>query len=182
MCINALFHRSRFSGLSAGGCEVVRKISFAIIFVFISVIITVPLYAQDNDDYEMLKSYKLPTEAIMLQDTELIDGIRYYQDDMFTGITYELYANKQLMRVQSFKDGVLHGPTYVWYPAGQPQMAANYRNGRVNGRFRGWYMHGSILYDMVIGNRGYAGDYIEADGRGDSTADIDEEREGTDND
>ncbi|HNX38274.1 MAG TPA: hypothetical protein PKI15_07950 [Candidatus Cloacimonadota bacterium] len=132
----------------------------------------------NNDDFDLVKGYQLPETAVPLSDVQEVvvlpqgatqadmrDAPRYmkYENKLFTGTTYERYDNGKLARVQNFKDGILDGPSYVWYPNGVPQMYVNYRHGQLNGRFLGWYMHGGILYDMVINNSGYAGDFIDDD-------------------
>ena len=115
-------------------------------------------------------------------ETQLVAGQRIYRGEPFSGLAYESYPNRKLARVQSFKAGLADGPNYVWYPGGEPQMYVNYKAGRLNGRFLGWYMHGGIIYDMVINDNGYAGDYIDQDGQGYDAGVEDTEREGTDND
>lgn len=140
------------------------------------------LPAQMLEDYQLLKSYTLPDTAIALSETVEQGDLRLYQGSAFSGLTYERYANRRLSRIQSWKNGILDGPSYVWYQGGEPQMSVNYRRGKINGRFLGWYMHGGILYDMIINDKGYAGDNVTDDGSRDAGGDTEDEQEGTDND
>ena len=140
------------------------------------------LSAQIVEDYQLLKSYTLPDTAVAASETVEQAGMRLYRGLPFSGITYELYANQRLSRIITWKNGVQDGPSYVWYPGGEPQMSVNYRRGKIHGRFLGWYMHGGILYDMVINDKGYAGDNISDDGSREAGGDVEDEREGSDND
>ena len=140
------------------------------------------LSAQIVEDYQFLKAYTLPDTAIAFSETVEQGDLRLYQGLPFSGVTFERYANRRLSRIQSWKNGILDGPSYVWYQGGEPQMSVNYRRGKINGRFLGWYMHGGVLYDMIINDKGYAGDNISDDGSREAGGDTEDEQEGTDND
>lgn len=152
------------------------------LFIFTVLLAWLPLKAQSGEEYQYLTKYSLPDTAVALSETQLVAGQRIYRGEPFSGLAYERYPNRKLARVQSFKAGLADGQNYVWYPGGEPQMYVNYKAGRLNGRFLGWYMHGGIIYDMVINDNGYAGDYIDQDGQGYDAGVEDTEREGTDND
>lgn len=159
----------------------------------------------NNDDFDYVKAYRLPENAVphselVMQkqvvppqpaDSPLLpvvysamhpEELVTYQGKPFTGTSYELYENKQPSRLQTFKDGILHGPSYVWYPNGAPQMYVNYRYGLLNGRFLGWYMHGGVLYDMVINNSGYGGDFIGDDRSAEEGGDSEQDGDAPDKD
>jgi antitoxin component YwqK of YwqJK toxin-antitoxin module len=141
------------------------------------------LPAQSNrDEFNLLKQYELPSHAVELGQLRLEEGVHYQGSEPFSGIAYEAYPNRQLLRVVNLSAGLQHGPMYIWYPDGTPQMSANYRQGRLHGRFLGWYANGGIIYDMVINSGGYAGDFIEDD-RAQAAEDTgDAEREGSTSD
>ncbi len=157
------------------------------LLVYLALAACAGLKAQpNNDDFDFVRAYKLPDNAVPHEDLVAVmpdksgqgtaaasvrdaaqardtEKILTYKGQPFSGVAFEHYDNHQLSRVQTYKNGVLDGPSYVWYPNGAPQMYVNYRAGLLNGRFLGWYMHGGVLYDMVINNQGYAGDFIGDD-------------------
>ncbi|MBW6513161.1 MAG: hypothetical protein K0B87_00175 [Candidatus Syntrophosphaera sp.] len=122
------------------------------------------LAAQSNQaEYDLVKTFKLPQAAVPLSELNQKEEVYMKDGTPFTGIAYERFENKRLARLLSLYKGLQHGPMYLWYPDGSPQMSANYRQGRLNGRFLGWYRHGGVIYDMVINQTGYAGDYVSDD-------------------
>lgn len=166
---------TRVSGLLLAARSRIRLLA-VLLFIFAGVLHGPALFAQANsEEFILVKSYKLPESAVPFSYLKEVNNAAdlavkpmQYQGELFSGLSYELYKNKALSRVQTYKAGILDGPSYVWYPDGNPQMYVNYRHGALSGRFMGWYMHGGILYDMVINSGGYAGDYIEDERSADS--------------
>ena len=136
-----------------------------LLLVFVFTALTGVLGAQSNsEEYSQVKSYILPPTAVPISETTMDGDLHLREGKAFSGLVYERFANGRLSRVLSLVKGLQQGPTYLWYPDGNPQMSANYRGGKLQGRFLGWYANGGIIYDMVINNGAYAGDYIEDDG------------------
>lgn len=159
----------------------VPYLKFLLLFIF-SAALGILAGQSNRDEFNLLKQYNLPESAIEFGRLEQTGETYYLDTKPFSGLAFEHYPNTRLLRVLSLKDGLQHGPMYLWYPDGTPQMSANYRAGRLFGRFLGWYANGGIIYDMVINNGGYAGDYIEDDGARSSEESADSEGETTDND
>lgn len=158
-------------------------LKWPLLFFFIAATLFQGLYAQSNaDEFAALKRYKLPSSATPIEELVEKESSFSLRGQPFSGIAFERYENGQLLRVIHLHKGLQNGPLYLWYPNGTPQMSANYRMGRLRGRFLGWYANGGIIYDMMIGARGYSGDLLDDDSRrgDDDRGDI--EGEGTDND
>ncbi len=137
------------------------------------------LAAQGNgEEYWMMQDFALPKAAVAFNELSQ-EGEIYLKDGYpFTGITYECFEDGKLSRVASFLKGKQHGPMYLWYPDGSPQMSASYRQGRLNGRFFGWYRNGNVIYDLVINEEGFAGDYVSDDDSRRLEAELEAEGEG----
>lgn len=154
-----------------------------LLFVFTAVITIQGLYGQRNsDEYTALKRYQLPSEAIPMQELTEEEGVYSLQGLPFSGIVFERYPGGQLLRVMYLHDGEQNGPLYLWYPDAKPQMSAYYYKGRLRGRFLGWYANGKVIYDMMIGPKGYSGDMLEDETRLSDDDWGDYEYEGSDND
>ncbi|MGC9361819.1 MAG: toxin-antitoxin system YwqK family antitoxin [Candidatus Syntrophosphaera sp.] len=117
----------------------------------------------NNDEYRLMQDFSLHKSAIPFSELSLEDELFLKDGQPFTGMSYELFEEGKLSRVASFLKGKQDGPMYLWYPDGSPQMSANYRQGRLNGRFFGWYRNGNVIYDLVINEGGFAGDYVSDD-------------------
>lgn len=154
----------------------IRRLS-ALVFVFS--LLSGALAAQSNlEEYELVRSFVLPDSAVSFS---LLDqqGEQWFRDGQpFSGIAFERFENGRLARLMQLRNGLQEGRSYLWYPDGAPQMSASYRAGRLNGRFLGWYRHGGVIYDMVINQSGYAGDYIEDDGSRSAEESGDADQEG----
>lgn len=129
--------------------------SFAIvcIVVLLSNVGTV-LSAQNLiDEYSFMKEYKLPNNAIKMQEMALKDSLMFYQNKAFSGTAYELSGNRVITGVTTYKSGIKHGQMLLWYNDGSPQLFSSNHYGAPNGRFLGWYPDGRIIYNLVL-NRG----------------------------
>lgn len=154
--------------------------------ILLFIFITLPgvLSAQSgNEDYNALKKWQLPGDAIQSKDLREADERMYLNDALYTGWAYERYPNGNLQRASHYLKGRLDGLNLLWYPDGAPQMSATYRFGALHGRFLGWYANGTVIYDMYINRGTYASDNLsdEDDSRASSEAEI-FEGEGRDND
>ena len=130
------------------------------------------------EEYELVRSYVLPDSAVSFSLLVQEEDAWFRDGQPFTGIAFERFENGRLARLMQIRKGLQEGRSYLWYPDGAPQMSATYRAGRLNGRFLGWYRHGGVIYDMVINQSGYAGDYIEDDGARSAEESGDADREG----
>jgi len=137
------------------------NIHFPLLLTLVFLSVMGMLAAQGStDEYELVKTFVLPKIAVPIGEITLENEVWLKDGTPFTGIAYERFENGNLSRVMSLLRGLQQGPMYLWYPDGAPQMSANYRQGRLNGRFLGWYRHGGVIYDMVINQGGFAGDYL----------------------
>ncbi len=116
-----------------------------------------------GDEAIFLRHYVLSAEAVAYSALTETDSIAYYEGKPFEGIAYERYSNGRLLRVQGYNRGLKHGYMYVWYPDGTPQLYTNYRRGHLNGRFVGWYPNGKVIYDIILNQGRFAGDYLYDD-------------------
>ncbi|HQM79591.1 MAG TPA: hypothetical protein PKV12_02655 [Candidatus Syntrophosphaera sp.] len=124
------------------------------------------LFSQDiGEEYNLLKNYVLPDNAIPFNELTLQDSL-YLKDGIpFTGIAYDRYENGKLARVVTFYKGIQNGPMYIWYPNGAPQLSTNYRQGKFHGWYIGWYSNGTIFYNMAFNQGKYVGDYQDDNDR-----------------
>lgn len=161
-----------------------KNYAFLKVLVFLFTVLIGSLSAQTKgDDYNSVKMWNLPKDAIEHNELTTVENLVFYRDKAFSGWAYERYPNGQLLRATQYLDGKQEGLLLMWYPDGAPQMSAAYKKGVLHGRFLGWYMNGSLIYDMVINKGTYAGDNLAEgeDGRVQTDRD-DSEREGGDND
>lgn len=141
------------------------------------------MFGQIVDDYELMRSYNLPQDALEMQKLVQVDSLMYHQKQPFTGTAYELYPTKKLYRVLNYRNGYQHGPLMLWYPEGEPQLFTNYYRGAPHGRFVGWYTNGRLIYNIVLNRGKLGGDFLydEDESRRESEVET-TEPEGTDND
>lgn len=141
------------------------------------------LNAQIPDDYEMMRNYSLPKNAIEYSALSLADSLMMHKGKAFSGLAFELYPSKNPYRVISYRNGYQHGPLLIWYADGAPQLYTNYRKGSPHGRFIGWYASGAVIYNIVLNKGTLGGDfqYEDDDSRVSTETEI-IEVEGTDND
>ncbi|MFA7028934.1 MAG: hypothetical protein WC179_01460 [Candidatus Cloacimonadaceae bacterium] len=162
MVIKRKFNNNKKYRYLAGIREAMVKILLIMIFSMSCSL----LLSQDNfEEYNLLKNYVLPPNAISFDELTIKDSLFLKDDIPFTGIAYERYDNEKLARVVSFYEGIRYGPMYIWYPNGTPQLSTNYRQGKLHGWFFGWYSNGTILYNMAINQGKYVGDYQDDDDR-----------------
>ncbi len=180
MCHSDSDCRRRVRSAARCGVQPCRAPSALLALVFVFSAFAGVLSAQNrSEEYLLVKNYALPEIAVPADSLEQEEEMWTRDGLPFSGLAFETFNNGRLSRVMTLMNGLQDGPTYLWYPTGAPQMYANYRAGRLHGRFLGWYMHGGVIYDMVINDSGYAGDYIEDDGSraqdsgGDSEPDAD---------
>ena len=91
-----------------------------------------------------------------------------YQNEAYTGMTYQFHPNKQLYKIQFFYDGkqtltehrwydngvksteiefangLRHGQHRLWRPDGQVQYLKNFKHEKKHGEFWGWHPNGTV--------------------------------------
>ena len=171
----------QFSPQKAGHKRI-PGLRWSLVFIFIAVMSISTLAAQSlSDEYLSLKSYQLPADAVSIKQLQLSDSLYTLEGQLFSGVAYDRYKDKELKSVIHLYQGRLHGPKYMWYQGNKPAMNANYYLGRLRGRLMGWYVNGNLLYDMMIG-KGMSVNMIESDADHLDDDNFDTEQEGTDND
>lgn len=71
-------------------------------------------------------------------------GLVFYKDEPFTGITSEYYPNKQLAETTHWVKGKRDGYRHKWFPSGTLSFEAFYKNGRLDQATRFWWKNGVI--------------------------------------
>ncbi len=66
------------------------------------------------------------------------------EDVYFTGLSYEVYRNGNLMYYEYFKDGREDGEEVVFYPSGVLKSYGLFREGKRIGKYYAWYESGRI--------------------------------------
>ena len=164
------------------GSERILGLKHVLVFIFIATLSLSYLAAQSlSDEYLSLKSYQLPACAVSIKQLQLADSLYTLEGQVFSGVAYECYKDKELKSVIHLYQGRLHGPKYMWYQGNKPAMNVNYHLGRLRGRLTGWYANGQILYDMMIGKASSV-NMLEAEADHPDDDYYDTEQEGTDND
>ena len=65
-----------------------------------------------------------------------------YENELFTGIVYSVYDNRQFESETNYKDGIRDGLSRGWYENGQLWSKTNYKDGKENGLWKEWYENG----------------------------------------
>lgn len=164
------------------GHKRIPGLKWSLVFIFIAMLSISTLAAQStSDEYLSLKSYQLPADAVSIKQLQLADSLYTLEGQVFSGVAYDCYKDKELKSVIHLYQGRLHGPKYMWYQGFKPAMNANYHLGRLRGRLQGWYANGQILYDLMIGKDSSV-NMIESEAPQRDDDNFDTEQEGTDND
>ena len=116
-----------------------------------------------------------------IKQLQLADSLYTLEGQVFSGVAYDCYKDKELKSVIHLYQGRLHGPKYMWYQGFKPAMNANYHLGKLRGHLQGWYANGQILYDLMIGKDSSV-NMIESEAPQRDDDNFDTEQEGTDND
>ncbi len=79
------------------------------------------------------------------------DGVTgYSQEQLFTGIAYQMRPQGQLWTEEGFLDGRRHGSSRSWYPSGQLEEETTYYNGLTYGPDREWDEAGHLRREAFI--------------------------------
>ena len=79
------------------------------------------------------------------------DGVTCYsQEQLFTGVAYQMRPEGQLWTEEEFLDGRRHGQSRSWYPSGQIEEEATYYSSRLYGPARNWDEAGRLRREAFI--------------------------------
>ena len=141
---------------------------FFVIFLIFSNFIN----CEEDLDLSFDDSFLLENSAKPLSEMIFRDDKVFYQDSLFTGITFEKFENGKLKKIDKYKKGLKdgfffswyendqirqefyylegnkHGICKTWYKNGQKQMQGNFAYGHLNGEFKGWDESGFLLFDL----------------------------------
>ncbi len=68
-----------------------------------------------------------------------------YENELFTGIVYSVYDNRQFESETNYKDGKKDGlHRSWWYKNGQLQSEANFKDGKKDGLWKEWNVNGQL--------------------------------------
>ena len=71
----------------------------------------------------------------------------YFEGELFTGVSFDVYEDGQLEWEANYKDGELDGLYRSWYENGQLDFEYNYKDGKEDGLCKGWYENGELSYE-----------------------------------
>lgn len=123
-------------------------------------------------------SEKVKKDLIRVEDDQLItkDEVVYFNNELFTGISFKLWNNGKMQSERSFNDGLAEGFSRGWYDNGQimyegtnkngkehglwnhwyidgkRNMEANFNNGVLDGQFKRWFDNGYLAYERIYSN------------------------------
>ncbi|MFC7395550.1 toxin-antitoxin system YwqK family antitoxin [Scopulibacillus cellulosilyticus] len=75
---------------------------------------------------------------------EILDNPEDEGGEPFTGLTYELYDNGELIYFCFYKDGLAHGLKREFYKSGNIKCEKPMKYGLINGKSFSWYENGNI--------------------------------------
>lgn len=84
-----------------------------------------------------------PTEIYYAED----DGLYYYNNELFTGITFTTHPNGEPRSEVEFQYGHRWGFARGWYSNGQLLEEIQFRQGAVHGFQREWEKDGTLVYE-----------------------------------
>lgn len=81
------------------------------------------------------------------------NGVLFYEQKPFSGVTTETYTNGQLQAKTEYAEGEQHGTSLLWYENGQLLWQREYRNGKKHGAHQGWWPNGArkFAYHFIEG-------------------------------
>ena len=85
----------------------------------------------------------------------------YYQQQFFSGYTYELQHEKDTLALKSYFNGVQEGFQKEWYSNGKIKEERFYINGKKEAVQRGWWPNGKPRFYFTAYNDEYAGQFKE---------------------
>ncbi|OQY39887.1 MAG: hypothetical protein B6226_00925 [Candidatus Cloacimonetes bacterium 4572_65] len=129
-------------------------------FIIIALVLTFCFSIIAQEDSSEIKLFKLDIDkSIPAVELTEIDSFVYYQDSLFTGVSYALFTDKTTKDVHSYKNGRLDGNSFAWYEDGSYAMQANYKKGYLSGRFLAWSEVGDVLYNIFFDKNKFQFDF-----------------------
>ena len=103
-------------------------------------------------------------ESSLLKETEGLErkrGLMYFQNQLFTGYTYELHSNGRIKFKTRWINGKRQGKQISWFDNGQIKEIRYYKNNKKDGQHWGWFADGSPRFEYHFINGLYHGTYKE---------------------
>lgn len=88
-------------------------------------------------------------------------GLLYFNNQLFSGYTYELHLNGNTKSKTHWVNGQRDGKQISWYEDGQMKALRIYKNHRKHGLHQGWYHNGSLRFEYQFAEGVYHGSYKE---------------------
>lgn len=83
-------------------------------------------------------------------------GLVFYKDEPFTGVSVEGYPNRQTAESITYQAGKRHGLREKWFNDGTLSYSSNYQNGKLEGEAKSWWRNGNLrslyIYQNGIAN------------------------------
>ena len=76
------------------------------------------------------ESKQVDVKRILVDSLTKNDGIIYYKDIKFSGVSFDVYDNDSIKSEKSYKDGKYDGLSRQWYENGQLEWESNFKDGR----------------------------------------------------
>lgn len=77
------------------------------------------------------------------------DGLRYFNDEPFTGVIYVLSKNGSVEAEDEYRDGLLWGLSRGWHPSGQLAFEFHNEAGLRTGMGREWHENGRLASETL---------------------------------
>jgi hypothetical protein len=105
----------------------------------------------------------IPGVTINSADTalHLINGIWFYQQQLFSGTIETYFPTGKLKAQQSFYQGKEEGLLSTWYENGSKDSRRFYHNGEKDSINQGWWINGYPRFEYHFTNGIYGGDFKE---------------------
>ena len=88
-------------------------------------------------------------------------GLMFYQNQLFTGYTYELHDNGNTKLKYRWINGKRQGKQISWYDNGQIKEIRFYKNNKKDGHHQGWFANGTPRFEYHFIDGQYHGSYRE---------------------
>jgi hypothetical protein len=80
------------------------------------------------------------------------EPIYYHHGKLFTGVSFDVYENGQLMIEINYKRGKVHGLYQSWHENGNKRINRNYKEGKIDGLCQIWDKDGLLIYENNFKN------------------------------
>ena len=74
-------------------------------------------------------------------------GLMFYQNQLFTGYTYEHYSSGNVKSKTHWVKGKRQGKQTSWFENGQIKEVRFYQNNKKNGHHQGWFEDGTLRFE-----------------------------------